>query len=161
MNDAWEDIPDSIQLVLQKLQEQGEVVYLRSFDAPARRASEAADLLGCPLGAVVKSLVFQIGESKAVLVLVSGENRADLAVLSRILGQSVIQASPTFVRQRTGFPVGAVPPFGIDAELQVIIDETLMDYANIWASAGSAHTLMRLSPAVLVEQTQGIVRSVF
>ena len=112
------------------------------------------------MGAVVKSLVFQMGESEPVLVLVSGENRADPTVLAQILGEPVRQASPAFVHQATGFPVCAVPPFGIKTEIPVIIDMTLMGFESVWASAGSAHTLMSFSPRVLVGQTRGMIKKI-
>jgi Cys-tRNA(Pro) deacylase len=160
MNEPSEDLPEPIKRVIQRLRSEGKTVLLRTFQAPAKRASQAAELLGCSLGAVVKSIVFQMDEVTPVLVLVSGDNRADLAVLTEILGQPVRQASPAFVRQATGYSVGAVPPFGIKTKLQVIIDRTLMDFENVWASAGSAHTLMRLSPAVLAAQTQGIIKKI-
>jgi prolyl-tRNA editing enzyme YbaK/EbsC (Cys-tRNA(Pro) deacylase) len=151
------DLPDQSRSVLAIL-EDAEDPRLQQFDKPARRAREAADLLGCPLGAVVKSLVFQTAnDGQGLLVLVSGQNRVDLERLGGEIRQPIRQAHPAFVKEVTGFSVGAVPPFGFPRRLPVLIDVDLLDFQYLWAAAGSAHLLMRLTPTELVRFTQGRV----
>lgn len=150
------DHPDHIKKVLETLEKSNRAYQLRSFSEPAHHAREAATLLGYPLGAVVKSLVFQTTESEnLVLVLVSGKNRADIATLSRILGQSVRPANPGDILDLTGYAVGAVPPFGMKGEFTVIIDADLMTYDTIWSAAGSAYVLIGLTPDVLQQLSGG------
>jgi prolyl-tRNA editing enzyme YbaK/EbsC (Cys-tRNA(Pro) deacylase) len=142
--------PEEVSKVLEVLNSQDMDHQVRVFDAPAHHAREAAELLNCPLGAVVKSLVFASkDQEKFVLVLVSGQNRADNQKLSKITGFGVLTAKPERVLALTGYPVGAVPPFGADLELPVIIDQDLMTYQNLWASAGSSHILVNFESVIL------------
>ncbi|MFU8825950.1 MAG: YbaK/EbsC family protein [Brevefilum sp.] len=134
---------------------------VRLFDAPARQASHAADLLSCPLGAIVKSLVFENKSSGGLfLVLVSGENRADPHILSTLVGAPVGTAKPETVLAKTGFPVGAVPPLGIHGMGLTLIDADLMSYPHVWASAGAVNALLRVSPSDLHRLTAGQVRMI-
>ncbi len=150
----------SLPLLIQQSLQQGGLssVVTRSFPQPAHHASQAAELIGCPLGAVVKSLVFQTeADHDPVLVRVSGGHRADLDMLAQVLGQAVSPVSRKAVESLTGYPVGAVPPFGLSTRLPVLVDADLLDYKTVWASAGSVNTLMQLTPDQLLALTQGLV----
>jgi Cys-tRNA(Pro) deacylase len=148
-------LPQTVKQVLTVLDQAGVAYQLRIFDAPARRARDAARLLGCPIGAVVKSLVFQVsGEDQFVLALVAGENRVDLEALREVLGLRVQPAQPDAVLALTGFAVGSVPPVGIEGEIPVVMDQDLMRYDQVWASAGSAHVLVQLTPQALQTLSQ-------
>lgn len=150
--------PNAVNKVLAKLGQNRIDYQLRSFEAPAHRARQAADLLGCALGAVVKSLVFQSSENdKMVLVLVSGENRADINKLSQLLGYDVRPANPQEVETLTGYGVGSVPPLGLQGDFPVIIDADLMAHDFVWAAAGSANFLFSINPQDLRNLNQGQV----
>lgn len=153
--------PEEVRKVLEVLNSQDIDHQLRIFDAPAHHASEAAELLNCPLGAVVKSLIFSSKDQEnIVLVLVSGQNRADRRKLSEIIGHQVYPAKPDKVLSETGYPVGAVPPFGEGIDLPVIIDQDLMTFQNLWASAGSAHILVNFESSILRQITGGSVSDI-
>lgn len=150
-----------MQSVLQILIENDIPYKLRIFDKPARQASQAADLLGCPLGAIVKSLVFQKQVSgELLMILVSGKNRADLDILSKLVGENVEPAKPKNVQALTGYPVGAVPPIGLKCILKTIIDADLMGHNYIWASAGSSNILMKLTPQNLLNLTNNKIKAI-
>ncbi len=137
----------SVQKVLKVLIENDVDFDLKAFNDPARQATEAAALLKCPLGAIVKSLVFvKKSSNELFLVLVSGINRADLKKVGYILTDIVVPAPPDFVLSKTGYPVGAVPPLGINFLQPVIMDIELTHYQQVWASAGAENVLMGLSP---------------
>lgn len=153
--------PEVEAKILQSLQEIGCEFQMRSFDSRAHHASDAADLLGCPLGAVVKSLVFQSADNgKIALVLVSGENRVDMNKLRQILGCEMKPAKPGDIETLTGYAVGAVPPIAVKTHYPVIIDADLLSYETVWASAGSVHTLMQIKSRDLLALTRGRVEKI-
>lgn len=155
------DFPEGVKRTLSWLDQNGIPYQLRGFKAPAHHASEAADLLGCPLGAVVKSLVFQKALGSGILlVLVSGENHVDMDKLSELIREPVRPASPEDVQKATGYPVGAVPPLRMSTSLPVIVDEDLMDYECVWGSAGAVNILMGLHPDDLCSLNQGKIKSI-
>jgi len=130
------------------------------FTESTRTAQEAADRVGCQLGQIVKSIIFKGKSSnKGILVLTSGSNRVDENKLSQYIGESIGRADPEFVRFITGYAIGGVPPVGHAQPLQTYIDEDLLQYAELWAAAGTPNAVFQLPSSDLVKITSGkIVR---
>ncbi|MBM4430017.1 MAG: YbaK/EbsC family protein [Chloroflexi bacterium] len=151
----------SAQKVQQALNAFGLALEVVELPQSTRTATEAAQAAGCSVGQIVKSLVFRGKESgRAVLVLTSGANRVNEQTLAQLLAEPVQKADPDFVRQRTGFSIGGVPPLGHVQPLPTFIDQDLMSYSEIWAAAGTPNAVFRLTPADLVEISSGQVVSV-
>ena len=134
---------------------------VREFSTPAHQASQAAALVNCNLGAIVKSLVFENTlNRKLLLALASGKNRVDLIKLSALAGSPIKTAHPKTVLAKTGYPVGAVPPWGLQGIHQTMVDEDLMHFVYIWASAGAVDILMKVTPSALIKLTAGQVENI-
>ncbi len=126
--------------------------------ASTRSAQEAAQAIGCRAEQIVKSLVFRTRQSdRPILVLASGPNRVDEARLAALVSEPVGRADADFVRQRTGFAIGGVPPLGHAERLETFIDEDLLRYPELWAAAGTPHAVFKLTPADLARVTTGQV----
>ena len=123
-----------------------------------RTSLEAAQALGCQVGQIAKSIIFQATPSQhPVLVIASGSNRVNEKVIEDLVGDAIGKADADFVRQRTGFVIGGVPPVGHSETLQTFIDQDLFQYSEIWAAAGTPHAVFRLTPDNLLRMTGGIV----
>ena len=123
-----------------------------------RTSREAAKAVGCDVGQIAKSLVFKGARSgKAVLVIASGANRVNEQRLGELAAEPVEKGDAEFVRERTGFAIGGVPPVGHAMALEIYIDEDLMKYGEIWAAAGTPHAVFKLTPADLAKITRGKV----
>jgi prolyl-tRNA editing enzyme YbaK/EbsC (Cys-tRNA(Pro) deacylase) len=128
------------------------------MSATTRSAQDAARAVGCEVGQIAKSLVFQGASShKGVLVVASGANRVNEKALSRLLNETIQKADADFVRQTTGFAIGGVPPIGHLQPLTVFIDEDLFRYANIWAAAGTPQAVFQTTAGELQRITGGKV----
>ena len=128
---------------------------IREFSSATRTAQQAADTLGVPVGAIVKSLCF-VADGVPVMLLVSGANRADLQKVQRLLGASeVARADADTVRAATGYAIGGVPPLGHATRLRLLLDRDLRQYDVLWAAAGTPHSVFRLDPALLAHLTGG------
>jgi prolyl-tRNA editing enzyme YbaK/EbsC (Cys-tRNA(Pro) deacylase) len=126
-----------------------------------RTASDAAALVGCHVGQIVKSLIFKGSiTSKPILVLTSGANRVNEHLLSTHAGEYILRADPEFVRATTGYAIGGVPPIGHLQPMETYLDEDLMQYPSIWAAAGTPNSLFRLTPGELQKMTAGKVTKV-
>jgi prolyl-tRNA editing enzyme YbaK/EbsC (Cys-tRNA(Pro) deacylase) len=90
-------------------------------------------------------------------VICSGANRVDEGMLADRFGEPVAKADADFVREHTGFSIGGVPPVGHARPIPCYIDEDLLQYAEIWAAAGTPHAVFRLAPADLLRISQGAV----
>lgn len=121
-----------------------------------RTALEAATALGCGAGHIAKSLVFR-GERSGdpVLVIASGPDRVDERRLADVIGEPVRKADADFVRARTGFGIGGVPPVGHAEPIRTLIEERLLRFDPIWAAAGTPRHVFAASPDELRRITGG------
>ena len=130
---------------------------IRVLREPARSAAEAARQLGCPVGAIANSIVFEAG-GRPLLVLVSGAHRADTRVLrSHAGGVSVKRAAAAFVLASTGQEPGSVAPVGHPRAVTTLIDSDLGNFETIWAGAGTESSLFFATLPELVALTGGTV----
>lgn len=146
-----------------RLAERGITIDARVMDETTHTAQDAADALGCPVAAIVKSLLFIAGAGDAaepVLVLASGPNRVDPTLIEQIVGSPVAMADAKAVKTVTGYSIGAVPPLGHPDDLPTVFDETLLALSEVWAAAGSSRAVFPIAPARLVELTSATVARV-
>lgn len=126
-----------------------------------RTAAEAAAAIGCTVAQIAKSLVFRGARSGApVLVIASGTNRVDPQRLAALIGEPVEKPDADYVRERTGFVIGGVPPLGHSEPIRTFIDRDLLAFGEIWAAAGTPRAVFRLTPDDLVSMTGGEVAEI-
>ena len=151
-------LSSSAQRVQDALARLGLTLQVVELPDSTRTAVEAAQAIGCQVGQIVKSLVFKGKRSgRPVLVAASGPNRVDERKIEALISEPLGKADAEFVRQRTGFVIGGVPPVGHSEQLETFIDQDLLQYDEIWAAAGTPHAVFRLTPADLVRITGGRV----
>ena len=138
--------------VLRELGVAGEVIQLPE-SAPT--AAAAAAQLGCEVGAVANSLIFN-ADSEPLLILTSGAHRVDTGKVAALLGiTSLRRADPEFVRTSTGQVIGGVAPVGHPRPVRTLVDTWLEKYDVVWAAGGHSHTVFPSSFAELVRITGG------
>lgn len=144
-----------VQQALSALGMQLEVIEL---PASTRTSQEAAQAVGCQVGQIAKSIIFQaLPSRRPILVIASGPNRVNESIIAGLVGEEIGKADADFVRSRTGFVIGGVPPVGHAEKLETYIDQDLSQYTEIWAAAGTPHAVFRLIPEDLVRMTGGKV----
>ena len=132
------------------LREAGAEVRVEEFSDGTPTAQAAAQAVGCELGQIVKSLVFDC-DGRPVLVLVPGDRRADSEKIARAAGATFARiAGAEEVADATGFEPGAVAPFPLPKVDRLFIDRTLLGQPVVWIGAGSQSHMAALSPAELV-----------
>lgn len=133
---------------------------IKILDADAKTAVAAAEQLGCAVGAIANSLVFDC-DGEALLVMASGAHRVDTDLLARVLGATTIsRANPALVRNATDQVIGGVAPTGHPRRLRTVVDETLAQYPVIWTAAGTADSVMPLTYDQLLAVTEGVAMPV-
>lgn len=144
----------SVKRVRAALVERGAGDRVIALSDSARTAAEAAVALGCPVGAIVKSLVFAHG-GKAVMALVAGDRQCDVAALGRALGLDGTpkRADAELVRAATGFAIGGVAPLGHPAPLPIAVDDSLARFETLHAAAGHPHAVFPLKYRELLDWT--------
>lgn len=120
------------------------------FPEGTKTAADAAAAIGCDVAQIASSLVF-VADDEPVVVVTSGANRVSEDRLADVLGaRTVRMADAEEVRAATGWSIGGVPPFCHDADLRVVVDETLLDHDAVWAAAGTPEGVFRMAPDRLV-----------
>ena len=115
-----------------------------------RTAPEAAAAVGCELGAIVKSLVMRgVRTKEPLLVLVSGDNRADVELIEAAVDEPVERPDAGYVREVTGYAIGGIPPVGHPDPVRTLMDEDLLRFETVWAAAGHPHAVFPIAPAAL------------
>ena len=150
---------ESARKVQQALAEVGLDLNVVEMPQTTRTAVQAAEAVGCEVAQIAKSIIFRAGE-RHVLVVTSGANRVDTAKVEALLGEPLGKADAAFVRERTGYVIGGVPPLGHAHEPVVYLDEDLMGYDTVWAAAGTPHALFRLTPDELRRACGGALADV-
>lgn len=139
--------------VLDAAQRKGIPLEIITFDEPTHTAAEAARAVGADLGQIVKSLVFVAPTDRgleAVVALVSGSNRVDIARLAAIVGlPGLRRATAQEAGEATGFAIGGIPPFAHQRPLRVVMDPDLGRYTQVWAAAGTPNAVFRVPPGTL------------
>jgi prolyl-tRNA editing enzyme YbaK/EbsC (Cys-tRNA(Pro) deacylase) len=69
--------------------------------------------------------------------------------------RKVTRATPEFVREATGQPIGGVAPIGHPRPVPALVDTWLDEYEVVWAAAGHPHTVFPTSYAELLRLTGG------
>lgn len=119
------------------------------FPEGTKTADDAARAIGCPVSAIVKSLVFVVGdgdEEEPVLALVPGDLRLDTNKLAKAAGAaSSRRATLEEVRTATGYAAGGTPPFGHAGPVRVFADPELRRNDPVWAAGGTPNTVFPIS----------------
>ena len=143
--------------------------FLKNFDQSlevlvlensARTALDAATALACDVGAIVKSLLFK-AENTFILCLVAGDKRCSLNKLKKIKDKKDISmASPEEVKTQTGYTIGGVSPVGHLEEIEIIIDNSLERFNELFAAAGHPNCVFKTNYNDIQKITNGKVEDI-
>lgn len=132
----------------------GLAVEVVEMTQSTRTAEEAAAAAGCVVGQIVKSLVFRGKQTgKPFLLLVSGANRVNEKAVAKVLGETLTRPDAQYVRDLTGYAIGGIPPLGHREPIDTWIDEDLLQYASVWAAAGTPESIFKVAPTDLQAKT--------
>jgi prolyl-tRNA editing enzyme YbaK/EbsC (Cys-tRNA(Pro) deacylase) len=144
------DLPGAVTRFVSAAEELGVAVEPVVYPDGTKTAADAAAAIGCPVGAIVKSLVFMAG-GRPLLVLMSGDHRVDMALLAAAAGvEEVRRATLDEAKEHTGYAAGGTPPIGHPTPLPVFADRTLLRFDPVWAAAGTPTAVFEADLSQLV-----------
>jgi Cys-tRNA(Pro) deacylase len=144
-------MPDSTP-VTRALAAQG--IPHRLFRHPGKVTSleQAARERGQRPDQVVRSIVFRLTQDEFVMVLVAGPAQVSWPALRAFLGQSrLTMASEAEVLATTGYPLGAVSPFGLPAPMRILVDRSVLNEEEISIGSGERYATVILKTADLLK----------
>jgi prolyl-tRNA editing enzyme YbaK/EbsC (Cys-tRNA(Pro) deacylase) len=143
---------------------------VRMLDEAVTTARAAAERLGCPVGAIANSLIFETvlagsvgirelnktADGAPLLIMASGAHRVDMNNVGELLGCQLRRASPAFVREHTYQPIGGVAPVGHPKPIRTIVDRALAEFDELWAAGGIPQAVFPLTYDELLCLTGGM-----
>ena len=130
------------------------------LDTTARTAKDAAESLGCEVGAIVKSLVFR-ADDHFLICLVAGDKRCSLNKLKNVINKKdVCMANADEVKTNTGFSIGGVAPIAHLKKLNILIDKSLGRFQSVFAAAGHPNSIFKIEYNQLVQMAKGEVKEI-
>jgi prolyl-tRNA editing enzyme YbaK/EbsC (Cys-tRNA(Pro) deacylase) len=149
--------PERVQTALHEVGVDAKV--LRLSDS-TRTAMEAAQAVGCDVGAIAKSLLF-MADGEPLLVICGGDRRVDTTRVTELVGaKSLKMAQAEEVRRITGFAIGGVPPLGHALPIKKLMDKRLLRWPVIYAAAGAHDALFPIEPEVLARVSEATLADV-
>ncbi len=147
--------PDDLAAFIRKNDVEAEVIVL---DEATTTVEDAARAVGTSSKQIVKSLLFLI-DGKPVLAIACGETRIDRRPIAQHFGvgrKRVKMADSDSVLKFTGYPIGAVPPFGMPEQPSTLMDARLFEHEVVYAGGGDIHALIKVNPLEIERATSGI-----
>jgi Cys-tRNA(Pro)/Cys-tRNA(Cys) deacylase len=118
---------------------------------PVNSLEQAAQERGQRPEQVVRSILFRLGQDQYAMVLMAGPGQISWKALRRHFGQSrLTMATEAEVLAITGYPIGAVAPFGLPKSLPVLIDESVAAQEEVSIGSGVRGTTVILRMADLL-----------
>ncbi len=129
-----------------------EIPY-RFFRHPGKVNSleQAADERGQEPWQIIRSIVFRVSKDEFVMVLVAGPAQISWPGLRAHLGQSrLTMAKEDEILAVTGYPIGAVSPFGLHIPMRILVDRSVLQEGEVSIGSGVRYTTVILEGADLM-----------
>lgn len=126
---------------------------------PVNSLEAAAAQRGQTPEQVVRSILFRLGRSKVeeegpgdfAMVLMAGPGQIAWKALRQHFGQSrLTMATPEEVLAVTGYPIGAVAPFGMPTAMPILVDESVTMQEEISMGSGMRGVAVMLTGEALL-----------
>ena len=148
---------ESVKRAKKALKDFDKLLSVIVLDDSARTAKDAALSLNCEVGAIVKSLLFRT-EDSFILCLIAGDKRCSKNKLKKITNKkNISMANPEEVKTQTGYTIGGVSPVGHIALVEILIDNSLKRFNDLYAAAGHPNCVFKINFKKLQKITNGKV----
>jgi prolyl-tRNA editing enzyme YbaK/EbsC (Cys-tRNA(Pro) deacylase) len=117
--------------------------------APTPTVETAAQVMGVTVEQIVKTILFSVA-GQLVAVVACGTAPIERKPLAERFGvgrKQVKLADAETVLAATGYPAGAVPPFGHREAHPTFVDPRVLAQSFVYAGGGEEDALVRLDPA--------------
>ena len=99
---------------------------------------------------IVRSILFQIRPEEFLMVLVAGPAQVDWKKLRQLVKRSRVRmATEEEVLEVTGYRIGTVSPFGLQQQIKVLIDASVLKEDEISIGSGVRNTAIIMKSADL------------
>ena len=152
---------NSQEKVIEAFKEENINIKILNLDVSTKTSQEAADAVNCDIKQIAKSIVFfERTKNKLVQIFVSGPNRVNLESFQNQTNLNIEKADADYVRKNTGFAIGGVAPLGHKNSPIYFMDNTLVEFDEVWCAAGTPSSLFKLKTEDLLRVTQAKILNI-
>jgi len=146
---------NSQEKVIEAFKEENINIEILNLDVSTKTSQEAADAVNCDIKQIAKSIIFfERTKNKLVQIFVSGPNRVNFESFQNQTNLMIEKADADYVRENTGFAIGGVAPLGHKNSPLYFMDNTLVEFEEIWCAAGTPSSLFKLKTEDLLRVTE-------
>jgi Cys-tRNA(Pro) deacylase len=110
----------------------------------------AAECLGVPEHAVVKTLVMEADSRRPLIVLMHGDREVSIKELARALGvKRVAPCDANTAQKYTGYLIGGISPFGTRRAMEIYVEKSIFSLDAIYINGGKRGFLVKINPKVM------------
>lgn len=144
--------PADLQTYLHTHAIAGEILHLT---VPTPTVETAAQAVGAHPDQIVKSVLFLIDDQPVLAVAygLAHIERRPIADRFQVGRKRVKLADAETVLRFTGYPAGAVPPFGHPQPLPTLLDPGVLQYEQVYAGGGAGNALVRVASREILRVT--------
>lgn len=143
---------DVRQAVAERLRAHGHEAVFVEIGGDGRRSTDAAREAGVDLETVTKCLALVADDGRLIAAVLLGSDRADMNTIKKTIAARAIRfATPSEMRERTGFNPGGVPILLLDDFARVLVDAKVFDQDHVWASGGDSRTGVSVPTRLLTQ----------
>lgn len=114
--------------------------------------------LGVPENEIVKTLIMETETKTPIIVLMQGDCEVSTKNLARLMGvKSVTPCLPEVANKHSGFVVGGTSPFGTKKKMPVYLQESILDFPEVYINGGRRGYLVKLNPSEIVRVLKPVV----
>jgi len=152
---------NSQEKVIEAFKEENINIEILNLDVSTKTSQEAADAVSCNIKQIAKSIVFfERTKNKFVQIFVSGPNRVNLESFQNQTNLNIEKADADYVRKNTGFAIGGVAPLGHKNSPIYFMDNTLVEFDEVWCAAGTPSSLFKLKTEDLLRVTEAKILNI-
>ncbi len=152
---------NSQEKVIEAFKEENIYIEILNLDVSTKTSQEAADAVNCDIKQIAKSIVFfERTKNKLVQIFISGPNRVNLESFQNQTNLSIEKADADYVRENTGFAIGGVAPLGHKNSPIYFMDNTLVEFDEVWCAAGTPSSLFKLKTEDLLRVTEAKILNI-
>ena len=152
---------NSQEKVIEAFKEENINIKILNLDVSTKTSQEAADAVNCDIKQIAKSIVFfERTKNKLVQIFVSGPNRVNLESFQNQTNLNIEKADADYVRKNTGFAIGGVAPLGHKNSPIYFMDNTLVEFDEVWCAAGTPSSLFKLKTEDLLRVTEAKILNI-
>ncbi len=111
-----------------------------------RVALQAAAAIGVPPGQLLKSLMVEVDQRPACVVVPGDRNLSMKKVAAAFGGKSAAMMPPDKAERMTGYHTGGISPFGQRRQAPVVFEVAAMDFEEVAINGGKRGLILILSP---------------